>query len=69
VLVRIEKTPAEVLPWNFGGERDVPGDEGRMNGDSSPMACLIGESGPGKVDEEPLSATDAAALPSKTFAS
>lgn len=44
-LVRIDKTLAEVLPWNFEGEsweRDA-GDEGRMNGDSSPMPCLIGE--------------------------
>jgi hypothetical protein len=38
----IGKTLAEVLPWNFGVERDA-GDEGRMKGDSSPMACLIGE--------------------------
>lgn len=44
-LMRIGKTPADVLPWNFGGEsweRDV-GDEGRMKGDSSPTPCLIGE--------------------------
>jgi hypothetical protein len=44
-LVRIGKTLTEVLPWNFEGGswgRDA-GDEGRMNGDSSPMPCLIGE--------------------------
>ena len=40
--MRIGNTLAEVLPWNFGGERDAAGDEGRMKGDSSPMA-LLGE--------------------------